>query len=884
MPCNTLRHRGFRRGHGLSHGPVCKRCALGSMTIPQLLNQANICRATPPCNRNQRPRNCETYQRECIRSFSDDEPDCSELNNDNDSDYKCEATPQAKLVRVLVRECTYSDENCSYARPASDPAPYVPQPLSKTSNSAPPCPALTSCETPPTCHTPPPCERSVTWQTSLRGPKPVPCENLITISPECSNTIIKCDDCYVEIPCHNTDTTGDHVRDRTPRIKPPPCNKLPHPWQTSPPNKSTFTCEPSQSIVICDPDEDKICRRVSFGSVSELKVPSCQKEGICIEAARIIEIPSRAIASTEMSPQVSESCSTQMEARYTCSKEAQSDLGVVDEKAILFPIGVFTQTCSDRIMPRHICGAKNCPKSKHEKDSRKSKQQKAKKETKCGKKDCPKTSSEIDYSPPCFSPSTSDKKFEHPDSVKKQIECKCPLSPSKLPTSPSTSGEPSEKESESKLNLQKKSSKTGKKKCLSKIKSSQNEDQKVPDVKKKKSVCKCPLSLTKSPTAALTPSTSNEITSGISIKSSELSVKGSKRKLCNKSSSTSKRKWFRKSEVKAPPKNKQNTTTPLKGEQNTTSEQNITSPANDQNTTPPKNEQRTSDIDLLNKIDEEQTHRTATLSSLNGSGIKFSSGGQYVQQTGFTLSAQGLPSGFTPSVQSIHSVVTQCTRCCGSYSGNSLREQHALGKLFVPQRQNLHSQTEYISPPYKSTLASQKPLRKQGSCSTLPCKICPTTRYGITAQRNHDANGLRSCQDCEKVTISTAGKQFMQSQLGPEKINVQNQLLQPEQMQHDQLFDNGQSLSEQFLMTEQMLPNQLPPNGKMPQSAMHTALEGMSQTLQISPSQFKSAEAIKSIFFRNSNSTKCVLLKHTNSLGTDSAMPICSRTNYTKSA
>lgn len=731
MPSTTLRHRGGR--HGIGHGPLCKRRVLGTMTISELLNHSNNSRIN---NRIQRPRNCEIYRRECIRSYSDDETECLELNNDKDTDYVCAGTPsQVKVVGVLVRECTYSDEDkppCPYARAACDPSPCAPLSPLQTSlpcssqptlcRTLPPCKAL-----PPSCHTPPLCERPLTCQTGLPSAKPPPSETSTVISPTCSNTIIQCDDCYVGIPSPNTDPICDRPSYKKPLScqkpvslsqvlslcnKPPPCNKLQRPCQIPLPSKTLLYGE-SRSVIICDPEEDKICRRVSFGSVSELKIPPFHKEVPCaFEGVRVEEIPLCAVASTK----ASESCAAQMDAPYTCSIEAQNNLGVYKKESV--PIEVCTQTCSESPATVYTCGARNCPKSitaksKHGKDFSKAKQQKGKKEAKkCDRKNCPKSSSAIYNSPPCLSPTTSKKNLKVSNGKKKQIKCKCPLSPSK------------------------------------------------------------------SPPSALTPSTSKEIVSEI-IYSDKYDEKEqeSKPNLHKNSSNTSKKSWFRKSKVKAPLQDQQNTT----------------------------------DSDFKkNSQEKEMMKKTTTVSIMQDHGGQFASGGQYIQQAGFAMSAQALlPSGFAPNRQSIHSVFNQSTGCCSSCSSKFLSEQYTLGELLVPREQNMYSQlphTDKISQPYKTTLASQKLPRNHGSCSGPLCDKCSTKTRTMychrrpPVQRNQEENAL------------------------------------------NQFFNNGQSLPEQLIMADRMSPNQFSTNEQMPQGqftlAMHTSPEVTSQGVQTSPSQF----------------------------------------------
>ncbi|XP_026314406.1 uncharacterized protein LOC113226102 [Hyposmocoma kahamanoa] len=460
MPCSRLRHRGFKHCQGLGRGLPCKRCMLGNMTIPELLNHSDWCRATQPYHNNcraQRSKNCEIYRRECIRSFSDDDPERFETPNDaHDDDYEC-----AEVENVFVRECAYP----------------------------PPCKS----PSPPPCQTPPPHES----QTPLPTEKPPPCKTSPVADSTYPSTIIQCDDSYIEIPCPNFNPADQYNSDgvcKKPSLCPAPSlckalssSQIPFPCATM----SSLEC---QSVVICDPDENKIGRRVSFGSVSELQIPPCQQERRrVVEPVSIIEISPNAVESTEIYPK--QSFATQNDVSPNYSVESQSDLSVC-KKGSTVSMEMHALTSSESSI---TCGAKDCPKSATAKSKHcthsKVKQEKEKKAIKsCGAKDCPKSTSPIN-SFPCVSPSPSKTKFECPKHKKKETN----ESPSDLTQSPPlttsasnemrsqslssnsdvTCSHKNEKESQSKCNVHKKSNKRSWfRKCKAKTPRKKQQNQK----------------------------------------------------------------------------------------------------------------------------------------------------------------------------------------------------------------------------------------------------------------------------------------------------------------------------------------------------------------------------------------------------------------------
>lgn len=421
MPCSTLRHRGFKRGQGHGHGQHCKRCMLGAMTIPELLNQSNTCRAAPHHHNNCRQlRNSETYRRECMRSYSDDEPD-SPLH-------------EPEIVKVLVRECTYP----------------------------PPCGA------PPPCQTPPLHETPLTNQTDLPCEKLPLCKTSSAISSTGSNFIIQGDDSDIELP--SSDPVGQYLLTKELCKNPSICKRPATPRPATLPRKRSAPCRrrtqqssqiaplctttpPSetQSIVICEPDEDKIGRRVSFGSVSELRSPPCHEEGPCaLEQVCTIEIPLCAAASTQVCPKATQSNATQNDLSYTCSEESQSDICVCNKGS---PASMEVMpTCSNSRITENPCGAKDCPKSattkcKHRKHCSKVKRQKEKKELECCVEfDSPESTSTIYNSPPCASPSSSKEKLKcrKCEKMKREtqnVDIDPPSPPKSAPLTPTTSNE-----------------------------------------------------------------------------------------------------------------------------------------------------------------------------------------------------------------------------------------------------------------------------------------------------------------------------------------------------------------------------------------------------------------------------------------------------------
>lgn len=397
MPCSKFGHRGFKHGQRHGCGQPCKqRCMLGAMTIPELLNLSNVCRATPPCyniRKFRRSRNCETYQRECPSSYSDDEPERLETpNNACEYDYECADT------RVLVREC----------------------------------------------QVPPLFERPITCPNRLPCEKPPPYKPSPGLSSTCSNI---CDDSYIEIPSPNPDPTGQYYSNslcKKPSLcqglliscpdpsvcKAPPSAQIPSMCTTTPSSESL-------SVVVCDPDEDKVGRRVSFGSVSEQRITPCLKEDLCtLNSVCVIEMPMCAVASTQVSPKPTQSCATQNGLSYTSSVETQSDLCDC-KRGSTASLEMDSQTYSESSV---TCGAKSCPKSttaksKRSNNSSKGKKQKDNKElNSCDAVDCPKSILTRHDCHPCVSPSPSKspkyknniKNKEYPPSVSKSP----PLTPS----------------------------------------------------------------------------------------------------------------------------------------------------------------------------------------------------------------------------------------------------------------------------------------------------------------------------------------------------------------------------------------------------------------------------------------------------------------------
>lgn len=306
MPHCKLQHRGFKHGQGHRRGLPCKRCTLGCMTIPEMLNHSNWWQTTQPQQNNcrfQRIRHCEMYRRECMVSFSDDEVERFEKPN--------------VAHEVLVRE---------YISPPSRKSP-----------------------------SPQPSQLSPLHQKPLTRQTPLPTEKLplrrtsATMSFEYPSNIIQCGDFYKENPCpmcscgpegqYHSDNVSKKpllLQPLMPWAAPSPC-KAPSSFQIS--SACDMPSYETQSDVICDPDENKAGELASFASVSTL--PCHQKDSCAPDC--IIEMPPCAVASAHVYPNTFRNCPTPNCPNSAVSVELQNYLNI-SNKVSTAPIEVNKQT------------------------------------------------------------------------------------------------------------------------------------------------------------------------------------------------------------------------------------------------------------------------------------------------------------------------------------------------------------------------------------------------------------------------------------------------------------------------------------------------------------------------------------------------------------